>query len=326
MSLRVGRRLQYFSARRGIISAMADEKQNPQESDKTAVAESDTLRLRLEEAKSSSPVLVVISGKPLGKSFFLTKESMVLGRDLAADISIGETSISRRHTEFCTTDQGMMCKDLGSTNGTFVNDQKVDGQVMLSDGDLIRCGNTIVKFLKEGKIENIHYGKMYDLATTDGLTGALNKKAILELVHDEYTRSLAKAIPFTVMMFDIDHFKKTNDQFGHIAGDHVLKETCTLIKDKMIRNQDVLGRYGGEEFILALRETTLRIAVEVGERIRSTIEKHPFMFEEKQIPVTISIGIATIDSTSKNPEELIATADKALYDAKNQGRNRVCVR
>lgn len=300
---------------------MADEK----EADKTEVAESDTLKIRLEEAKSSSPVLVVISGKPLGKSFFLTKESMILGRDLAADISIGETSISRKHTEFAMTPQGILCKDLGSTNGTFVNDGKIESQ-LLNDGDLIRCGNTILKFLKEGKIENIHYGKMYDLATTDDLTGALNKKAILEILKEEFVRSQNKGLQLTLVMFDIDHFKQTNDNFGHPAGDYVLKETCNLIKNKMIRQKDALGRYGGEEFALVLRETPLRIGVDVAERIRSTIEKYNFTFDGKQIPVTISLGAAALDSTIKGPEDLIATADKALYDAKNQGRNRVCIR
>ncbi len=211
---------------------MADDKP---ESDKTAVAESNTLKIRLEEAKSSSPVLVVISGKPLGKSFFLTKETMILGRDLAADISIGETSISRKHTEFSITPQGISVKDLGSTNGTFLNDQKVEGENILTDGDLIRCGNTIVKFLKEGKIENIHYGKMYDLATVDDLTGAMNKKAILDLIKEEFLRSQSRNASLTLLMFDIDHFKQTNDTFGHIGGDYVLKEICNLIKNKMIR-------------------------------------------------------------------------------------------
>jgi diguanylate cyclase (GGDEF)-like protein len=303
---------------------MADEKSL--EVDKTAVAESDTLKIRLEEAKSSSPVLVVISGKPLGKSFFLTKESMTLGRDLSADISIGETSISRKHTEFAITPEGIQCKDLGSTNGTFVNDQKIDTNKILADGDLIRCGNTILKFLKEGKIENIHYGKMYDLATLDDMTGALNKKAIADLINEEFHRSVSKNVALTLLMFDIDHFKQTNDTFGHLAGDYVLKEICTLIKNKMIRQKDTLGRYGGEEFALLLRETPLRIAVEVAERIRFAIEKNNFTFDGKQIPVTISVGVACLDSTSKNPEDLIAMADKALYDAKNQGRNRVCVR
>lgn len=294
--------------------------------DKTEVADDDTLKLRLEEAKSSSPVLVVISGKPLGKSFFLSKEINVLGRDLTAEISIGETSISRRHTEFRLTPDGLAVRDLGSTNGTFVNDQKVDGERALNDGDLIRTGSTILKYLKEGKIENIHYAKMYDLASRDDLTGAFNKKAILEIVKDEYSRSTAKNIALTLLFFDIDHFKQVNDKFGHPAGDYVLKETCSLIKNKMTRQQDALGRYGGEEFVLVLRETPLRIAVDVAERIRSTIEKHNYTFDAKQMPVTISIGVATLDSTTKSADDLLTTADKALYDAKAQGRNRVCVR
>jgi diguanylate cyclase (GGDEF)-like protein len=129
-----------------------------------------------------------------------------------------------------------------------------------------------------------------------------------------------------MLFLDIDHFKQTNDTFGHLAGDYVLKETCNLIKNRMIRQKDALGRYGGEEFALVLRETPLRIAVEVAERIRSTIERNHFVFDGKTIPVTISIGVATLDSTTKSAEDLIALADKALYDAKNQGRNRVCVR
>ncbi len=294
-------------------------------SDKTEVAESQTLKIRLEQAKSSSPCLVVISGKPLGKSFFLTKPSMILGRDLTADISIGETSISRRNTEFTVTPEGITCKDLGSTNGTFINDQKCGSQLLV-DGDLIRCGNTILKFLKEGKIENLHYEKMYDLATRDALTQALNRKAIIELIGEEFNRSSSRNLPLTILLLDIDHFKSINDTYGHPAGDYVLKETCALIMNRMIRSQDALGRYGGEEFALLLRETKLQIAVDVAERIRVAIEKQAYTFEEKPIPVKISIGVATLDSTTKSADELIATADRALYDAKNQGRNRVCVR
>jgi two-component system, cell cycle response regulator len=301
---------------------MGDDKSN---SDKTAVAESDTLKIRLEEAKSAPPLLVVISGRPLGKNFLLNKEKMVLGRDLVADISIAETSISRKHTEFHVTADGIMCRDLGSTNGTFINDEKIDVR-KLEDGDLIRCGNTILKFLREGNIENVHHVKMYESSSTDALTGALNKKQISDLIADEFQRSSSKNLPFSLLMLDIDHFKKINDTHGHPAGDYVLTATASLIKDKMTRGQDALGRYGGEEFALILRETPLRIAVDIAERIRLAIEKNAYQFEEKLIPVTMSIGVASLDSTSKSPEDLIATADKALYDAKNQGRNRVCAR
>lgn len=293
--------------------------------DKTEVAESDTLKLRLEDAKSAPPVLVVISGKPLGKSFTLEKERVILGRDLTADISIGETAISRKHTEFVIANSAVTVRDLGSTNGTYVNDQRIEEKI-LEDGDLIRAGNTILKFLREGKIENVLHGKMYDLATRDDLTGALNKKSFTELIQEEFARSSVKNIPLTLLFFDLDYFKKTNDTYGHIAGDYVLKEISLLIRTKMIRSQDVLGRYGGEEFGLLLVETPLQIAVDVAERIRTTVEKHDFTFENKKIPVSISIGVATKDTTTKSSEDLLALADKALYDAKHQGRNRVCVR
>jgi two-component system, cell cycle response regulator len=302
---------------------MGDDKS---ETDKTAVAESDTLKIRLEEAKSAPPLLVVISGRPLGKNFYINKEKMVLGRDLAADISIGETSISRRHTEFAVTADGILCRDLGSTNGTFINDEKVEASKKLEDGDLIRCGNTILKFLREGQIENVHYGKMYEQASTDDLTGALNKKAISDLIKEEYARSTSKGLSFSLLMLDIDHFKKINDTYGHPAGDYVLKATSTLIRDKMTRGQDAVGRYGGEEFALVLRETPLRIAVDIAERIRMAIEKNVYQFEDKTITVTMSVGVASVDSTCASSDDLIATADKALYDAKNQGRNRVCAR
>ncbi|NBV50585.1 FHA domain-containing protein [bacterium] len=188
------------------------DKQDPSdasESTKTALADGDTLKIRLEEAKSIAPTLVVISGKPLGKSFYLTQETMILGRDLAADISIGETAISRRHTEFLISAAGVQVRDLGSTNGTFINDVRLSKDVVhtLNDGDLVRCGSTLLKFLKEGKIENIHYGKMYNLATQDDLTQTFNKKAILEILAEEFSRSIARSTSLTLIMFDIDHFK-----------------------------------------------------------------------------------------------------------------------
>ena len=306
----------------------SDEASESREATKTALADGDTLKIRLEEAKATAPTLVVISGKPLGKSFHLTVEKMVLGRELTAEISIGETAISRRHTEFYLSPTGVQVKDLGSTNGTFVNDVRIPKEVYhpLNDGDLVRCGSTLLKFLKEGKIENLHYGKMYDLATQDDLTQTFNKKAILEILAEEFSRSVARSTSLTLVMFDIDHFKQTNDRFGHLAGDYVLKEVCGLIKNKLIRGKDSLGRYGGEEFSLLLPDTPLHIAVDIAERIRSTIEKTQFRYETQDIPVTISLGLSSRDSTTQSHGDLLANADKALYDAKHQGRNRVCVR
>jgi diguanylate cyclase (GGDEF)-like protein len=252
---------------------------------------------------------------------------VTLGREIGTEICVPETSISRKHTEFKLTENGVTAKDLGSTNGTFVNDEKLAPNVprILNEGDHIRCGNTLFKFVREGQVETRAGLRNYDYST-DSLTGIFNRKAILETIHEEFNRAKLRNSPLSFILFDIDHFKKINDTYGHPAGDYVLKETCDLIKNKMIRPTDALGRYGGEEFALLLPGTQSQIAIDVAERIRSKIEQHSFVFEQKQILVTISLGVVALDSTSKTPDELIALADKALYDAKNQGRNRVCVR
>jgi two-component system, cell cycle response regulator len=294
---------------------------------KTRAVDGKTIADLKEESKTNPPAMVIITGKPLGKYFLINKQTMVLGRELTADICIPETSISRKHSEFTITENGVIAKDLGSTNGTFINDKKLEPHVpqILGDGDLIRCGNTLFKFVREGQIETRAGLRNYDYST-DSLTGIFNRKAIIETIQEEFTKSKMRNTPLSFVLFDIDHFKKINDTYGHPAGDYVLKETCDLIKNKMIRQRDTLGRYGGEEFALVLPEIPSQIAIEVAERIRAAVEKHDFIFEGQQILVRISLGVVALDSSSKTPDELIALADKALYEAKNTGRNRVCVR
>jgi len=304
---------------------MTNSKSKSIEPEKTALADNDTLNIKLEDTESITPAVVVVSGHPLAKTFYLSNEVNILGRELNSNISIGETAISRKHAEFKVTPDGVYIKDLGSTNGTFVNDQKVTEPRLLKDGDYIKCGNTILKFVKK-KIEKIFHDQVYDAKSTDKATGALNKQTISDIIKEEFERTKIVGSSLSLLMIDIDHFKKVNDTYGHLAGDYVLKESCELIKDKLIRQHDALGRYGGEEFILLLRQTPLKLAVDIAERIRTTIEKHRYKFENRDIPITISIGVATLDSTCQGPEDLISMSDKALYDAKNSGRNRVCIR
>lgn len=294
---------------------------------KTRAVDGKTIADVIAEAKTNPPAIVIINGRPLGKYFLFNKENMVLGREISNDISIPETSISRKHTEFMLTENGVTAKDLGSTNGTFVNDEKLVPNVprILNEGDHIRCGNTLFKFVRQGQIETRAGLRNYDYST-DSLTGIFNRKAIIETLQEEFTKAKLRNAPLSFIIFDIDFFKKINDTYGHPAGDYVLKETCDLIKNKMIRPTDALGRYGGEEFVLLLPGTQSHIAIDVAERIRSKIEQHPYIFEDKRILVTISLGVVALDSTSNTPEQLISLADKALFDAKNQGRNRVCVR
>ena len=293
------------------------------ESDKTAVADSDTLNIRLQEAEAVSPMLVVISGRPLGKSFYLQKEQMVLGRDLTADISIGETAISRRHTEFSVVPEGVNCKDLGSTNGTFVNDKQLEDASILQDGDYLRVGNCLYRYLTGGNIEAEYHEEIYRLTIQDGLTRIHNQRALTEFLDREVARSQRHKRPLSVLMFDIDKFKTINDTHGHLCGDFVLRELATCIRDT-VRKEDMFARYGGEEFCMVLVETEPAEALAAGERVRSTIEKHPFRFEATPIKLTVSVGVATTTGdTVLTPAELLRQADDKLYQAKRGGRNRV---
>src|SRR4051812_20585816 len=190
--------------------------------------------------------LVVIYGSELGKKYNLNASAIVIGRSSKCDIQIDQESISRNHSKIINTSKSLLIRDLGSTNGTYVNDEPVD-EYVLRDGDLIKIGRTIFKFLTGGNIENAYHEEIYRLTTIDGLTQIFNKRYFLETIEREVARSQRYRRALSLVMFDIDHFKRINDTFGHLAGDFVLKHLASAIKNK-IRREDIFARYGGEEF------------------------------------------------------------------------------
>ncbi len=219
---------------------------------------------------------------------------MVIGRSSKCDIQIDQESISRNHSKIVNTGKSIMIRDLGSTNGTYVNDELVD-EYVLRDGDLIKIGRTIFKFLSGGNIENAYHEEIYRLTTVDGLTQIFNKRYFLETLEREIARAQRYRRPLSLVMFDIDHFKKINDGFGHLAGDYVLKQLAQTVKRK-IRREDCFARYGGEEFAIVLPEIDGANALPFAEKIRQIVEKTEFKFENTRIPVTISMGVASIDA------------------------------
>ena len=158
-------------------------------------------------------------------------------------------------------------------------------------------------------------------AIFDALTGCYNKKQIEILLEKFLSESLRYNVPLSIMMLDIDHFKKVNDTYGHLVGDFILKEVANILKST-IRHSDACGRFGGEEFIIILPNTKLIGAMKLAERIRKNIQNHEFIFNNTKIFVTISIGITSASKTD-SIFSLIERADEALYEAKNKGRNRV---
>jgi diguanylate cyclase (GGDEF)-like protein len=275
-----------------------------------------------ERPAGNEACLVVIYGSELGKKYNLNAASLVVGRSSKCDIQIDQESISRNHSKIVNTGKSVLVRDLGSTNGTYVNDEPVD-EYILRDGDLIKIGRTIFKFLTGGNIENAYHEEIYRLTTIDGLTQIFNKRYFLEMLERELARSHRYRRALSLVMFDIDHFKKVNDSYGHLAGDYVLKHLAQAVRTK-IRREDCFARYGGEEFAIVLPEIDNGNCLPFAEKIRELVERTEFKFENARIPLTISMGIATVDAELTDAAGIIKRADERLYEAKASGRNRVC--
>ncbi len=265
--------------------------------------------------------LVVIYGLDLGKKYNLDKETTIIGRSAKSEIQVDQESVSRNHAKIVVEGSGLVLKDLGSTNGTYVNDQVVD-ELRLRDGDLIKIGRTIFKFLSGGNIENAYHEEIYRLTTVDGLTQVFNKRYFMENLEREMSRCQRYGRELSLLIFDIDHFKNINDTYGHLAGDHVLKQLAEAVKAN-IRREDFLARYGGEEFAIILPEIEREHARVMAEKVRALVEAERFEFEKVTIPVTVSVGVAAHSEAITEALDFIREADKHLYEAKKAGRNRV---
>lgn len=265
--------------------------------------------------------LVVIYGSDLGRKYNLEAASVVVGRSSKSDIQIDQESVSRAHSRILNSGRMVKLRDLGSTNGTYVNDELID-ECALKDGDQIKIGRTIFKFLSGGNIERAYHEEIYRLTTIDGLTQIFNKRYFMETLEREVARSLRYRRDMALVMFDIDHFKVINDTHGHLAGDAVLKNLAFTVKDK-IRREDLFARYGGEEFAIVLPEIDGFNARQFAEKIRRIVETTEFRFENVKMDVTISMGVAVLDADVTDAAMLIKRADERLYEAKNAGRNCV---
>jgi two-component system cell cycle response regulator len=275
-----------------------------------------------EHPPTKEACLVVIYGPDLGKKHSLESPSVTLGRSNKCDIQIDQESVSRAHSKVLNTGRVIRIRDLGSTNGTYVNDELVEERT-LADGDFIKIGRTIFKFLSGGNIERAYHEEIYRLTTVDGLTQIYNKRYFTEALGREIARATRYRRELSLVMFDLDHFKDVNDTHGHLAGDSVLKTLASTIKAK-IRTEDIFARYGGEEFAIILPEIDKHNAHQFAEKVRRIVEATEFKFEATRIPVTISMGVATLDPEDPTAANLIKQADERLYEAKSDGRN--CVR
>lgn len=252
----------------------------------------------------------------------LDDELLALGRDENCDICLDDTSVSRQHATIMADGDGYVIEDLHSTNGTLVNG-KATPRTKLNAGDTIQLGSFIFKFLSAGCVETQYHETVYTAMTRDALTGAMNKRYLLESMQREIARALRQQQPVCVVMMDIDHFKAVNDTHGHLVGDEVLREFGARLLAAS-REDSLLARYGGEEFSLLLPSTTIEEAKEISERCRNVIASEPFQTASGPLEITASFGIGCLPlDCALTCNELIKIADDRLYDAKDQGRNRV---
>ena len=290
----------------------------------------DTVIQRADKAPVSSHreaclVHIYPTGPWMGMRHALTDKPLIVGRGEDCDIRVLDTSVSRRHVRIEKIGDDFYVLDMQSTNGTYVNDkQSLPGDpIPMRDGDYVRVGNCIFRYLASGNVEADYHEEIYRLTIVDALTQIANVRYFNEFLEREVLRTVRHGRPLSLVLFDIDRFKAVNDNLGHLGGDFTLRELAACVK-KVVRREDLFARYGGEEFALVLIETSQPEALLAAERIRQLVEAHSFRFDEKVFHLTVSAGVAEspLDGTA-TPRELMRRADENLYAAKRAGRNRV---
>jgi len=272
--------------------------------------------------RSACLVHIYPTGQGMGTRYRLGDNPLVLGRGSDCEIRINDHSVSRRHARIQPGADGYYAVDLQSTNGTYVNDAPAS-MYKLKDGDYLRVGNCIYRFLMGGNVEAEYHEEIYRLTIIDALTDIHNKRYFLEFLDRELARSSRYERPLSLVMIDIDKFKAINEEMGHLGGDFTLRELAARIKGN-IRKEELFARYGGEEFAVVLPETSGEGAMILADRLVKVTNQQPFQYEDKAFAVTISAGLTTtLGEKGISPVDLIRRADEKLYQAKNEGRNRV---
>lgn len=297
----------------------------------------DTLETQLLTAISPSPLPATQAVKTPPRPFLavlfplelhqridlVAKPRVIIGRGQETDLHIPDEMVSRQHCEIILDKGHVIVRDLGSTNGTFVDGSPIR-DMELTPGHRLQVGKAILKLTYLVQEELDQQNALFEAATTDALTKIPNRRFFLERAKADWSAAKRTQRWVHAILLDVDHFKKVNDTHGHPAGDLVLKEVANLL-EKVRRSEDLIARWGGEEFIYLLSGIEPSQAHAFAERVRRTVEVHRISWEDRPIPVTISLGLASLPPQEKDSlDDLIALADSRLYEAKRGGRNKVC--
>lgn len=266
--------------------------------------------------------LVVIAGPRLGHRVLLSPETLEIGRGASCNFQLDADSVSRLHARIQWDGGHHTVVDLRSTNGTFVNEVRITEHTLV-DGDRIGIGKVLLKYLSGENVEAAYHEEIQRLMRYDGLTGVYNRSHFDETIHNVIWRSRFDPQPITLVVFDLDHFKRINDTLGHPAGDAVLRQ-CASVVSQTVPQGCLLARTGGEEFAVLCPGLTYQQGHQIAEHVRRAVEASAFVWEGTRVPVTVSLGVAEKQPTDTSHETLYERADAQLYAAKAAGRN--CVR
>jgi two-component system, cell cycle response regulator len=284
---------------------------------------------RSQTAGDLAPCLLLLAGLDMGQVVEIPAAGLVIGRGGESTLQLRDDGLSRVHARVALDGTGALrVVDLDSTNGTFISGRRI-ADALLWPGEKIVLGrNTVLKFVVQDAMDRRYHAEMFESTTRDGLTGVFNRKHLVQKLIADLSFARRHRIPFTLLIFDVDHFKRVNDTFGHQAGDEVLVAIARVVEDA-IRTEDILGRYGGEEFAVIAQGTPSEGAFVLGERIRKRVEDEPALAADARgdpIRATVSVGGATLSPGAlADAPKMISAADENLYAAKAAGRNRtVC--
>jgi two-component system, cell cycle response regulator len=302
------------------------KKPDPREEEYEPEGETTIVSLESGSALESTEqaYLIVLSGSRMG-SMVRVSDGMTIGRGNKATFQVNDDGVSRFHVKLTVEPDGSVAaEDLSSRNGTFINGEKI-ARVVLKDGDKIQMGvTTILKFSYADEFDEAFQQRMYEAAIRDPLTGIYNRRYLNEQMANEFAYSQRHRVPVGLIIFDIDHFKLVNDQHGHPVGDEVLVSLTRVIA-RCTRAEDLFARYGGEEFALVCRESDAETCLAIADRLRATVAENARALSVPDLRITLSGGVASHPTPGiESPEQLFEAADRALYQAKALGRNRVC--
>lgn len=303
---------------------MPDEHDFDEAHEQTVVFERRELVDSVSSPQSNkSHVFVRMDGSDVGQVTSLNGLVLEVGRLAKNQLHLPFEGVSRLHARIVYQQNAYWVEDLGSANGTFVQGTRITRH-RLADGDVVQFGPRVVfRYSITDTGEEKILRQLYESSVKDALTGAFNREYFNERLKAEVAYARRHKSELSLVVFDVDYFKKVNDTYGHPAGDAVLRTVVNAL-GKTLRAEDVLARYGGEEFGVVLRGVNLESAHGVAERLRGIAEAASTPHEGTVIRCTISAGCAAL-SCCENPstEALVAVSDRRLYIAKRGGRNRV---